>query len=79
MIQDRETYSPVGTVRSNESSLPRWIIVIAAVLLGLLVRPKESAARVPCPIQGCGDNVYTSCGVCTTINGSYTVYNPKKT
>lgn len=59
--------------------LARLLILAAGAGLGMLLRSSDSLAQTPwCPIAGCVDKVGPNCGVCKTINGSYTVYKPQK-
>lgn len=67
-----QTHSTSGSTLA----LRRLAIVVAGAALAFLLAPKRSSATTtdPCPIQGCGDDVARTCGVCSTINGNYAVY-----
>ena len=61
---------------THHSALRRLSIVIAGGVLASLVMssPSDAGEIDPCPINGCGDEVGRSCGICSTINGNYAVY-----
>jgi hypothetical protein len=71
------TLSDVEAGNVPRAMLRIGILVVGAIV-GLLISPSSSKAgeQDPCPIPGCVDDGFRTCGICQTINGSYAVYYP---
>lgn len=62
--------------RNVPTAMLRIGILVVGAIVGLLLSPSSSEAgeQQPCPIAGCVDDGFRTCGFCTTINGTYAVY-----